>query len=145
MMLNFQRLHPNAVIPQRATSFSAGVDLCACLDDSVTLKPHEIKKIPTGLAVSPSDKNVALLIFARSGLATKFGVALANGVGVVDSDYRGELCVALINNGNADFTVENGMRIAQLVTIPICYSECKMVDTLDDTIRGAGGFGSSGL
>ena len=145
MMLNFQRLHPNAVIPQRATSFSAGVDLCACLDDSVTLKPHEIKKIPTGLAVSPSDKNVALLIFARSGLATKFGVALANGVGVVDADYRGELGVVLVNLSQEDFTVNDGERIAQLVFAK--HEQCNFVqvDVLDETERGEGGYGHTGV
>lgn len=145
MILNFQRLRADAVCPKRATQYSAGVDLCACIDTPITLQPQEITKIPTGFAVSPSDKNVALFIFARSGLATKYGIALANGVGVVDADYRGELCVALINQGNDAFTIENGMRIAQLVAIPICYPSCNLVSILDDTQRGTDGFGSTGL
>ncbi len=144
MILTFQKLRECAVIPERATAFSAGLDLCAALDAPVTLKPQEITKIPTGLAVSPSDNNVALMIYARSGLASKYGVTLANGVGVVDADYRGEICVALINLGKDAFTIENGMRIAQLVVMPILYPSCSISEQLDETVRGNGGFGSTG-
>ena len=96
MILRFRRLRENAELPKRATPFSAGADLSACLEKPRQIMPHQIEIIPTGLSVTPSGKNVALLIYARSGLACKHGIALANGVGVVDADYRGEICVARI-------------------------------------------------
>lgn len=144
MQLLVHKLSPDAVIPARATIGSAGYDLSACLDAPVVIRPGEIVRIPTGLAVCPDRADIALLLFARSGLASGHGIALANGVGVVDSDYRGELQVALINQGAEAFTVTHGMRIAQLVLTPVLNAQICETDTLPDTERGTGGFGSTG-
>lgn len=145
MELFFKKLDEKAIIPQRQTPQSAGVDLCACLENDVVIKPGEIAKIPTKLSVEPSEKDCVLLIFARSGLAVKNGITLANSVGVVDSDYRGEICIGLVNLGNADFTVTHGMRIAQLVVMPCAFADCISVENLSQTQRGEGGFGSTGV
>ncbi|EWM55193.1 dUTP diphosphatase [Ruminococcus flavefaciens] len=145
MKLTFKKLDPRAVIPSRATSGSAGLDLCACLDAPVTLAPGEIKMIPIGITAQPDSDDIALLIYPRSGLSSKFGVSLANCVGVVDSDYRGAWFVPLINHGKNDFTVEHGMRIAQMIPTRILMPEIEVSDELSDTQRGEGGFGSSGI
>ena len=145
MKLTFKKLDPRAVIPSRATSGSAGLDLCACLAAPVTLAPGEIKMIPIGITAQPDSDDIALLIYPRSGLSTKFGVSLANCVGVVDSDYRGAWFVPLINHGKNDFTVEHGMRIAQMIPTRILMPEIEVSDELSDTQRGEGGFGSSGI
>lgn len=145
MKLKLKKIRENAVIPARATSGSAGFDLCACIDAPVTIEAGEIRLIPTGLSAQPDEEKLALMIYPRSGLSSKYGVSLANCVGVVDSDYRGEICVPLINHGGSAFTVENGMRIAQLVVTPIIIPEIEVSDSLDNTSRGSGGFGSSGL
>lgn len=145
MILSFKKLRKNAVIPKRATSDSAGLDLCACVDEPVTIPAGEIRIIPTGLAASPENKETALLIYPRSGLSSKYAVSLANCVGVVDSDYRGEICVPLINQGKSAFTVEYGMRIAQLIVSPVIFPEVEECSCLDETSRGTGGFGSTGL
>lgn len=100
--------------------------------------------VPTGLAVAPTQSDVVLLLYARSGLASKHGINLANGVGVIDSDYRGEIKVPLHNNTNSTYIVKNGDRIAQLVATPIYFADVVEADTLDDTARGSGGFGSTG-
>ena len=104
MKLTFKKLSEKAVIPSRATAGSAGMDICACLDEPVTLAPNEIKMIPTGLTAESDCNDVAMLIYPRSGLSTKHGVSLANCVGVVDSDYRGEWFIPLINHGSREFT-----------------------------------------
>lgn len=145
MKLLFQKLRKNAVLPVRATPQSAGADLCACLDASVTIQPGETVMIPLGLTCQPTETDVALLIFPRSGLASKKGITLANAVGVVDSDYRGEWHVPLHNISAAPFTVEHGMRVAQLVVVPVLFPEMMETDRVDATERGAGGFGSSGV
>ena len=137
MTLRIKKLNRNAIIPQRATKGSAGLDLSACID-------NEIKMIPTGISAAPDSENTALMIYPRSGLSSKYGIALANCVGVVDSDYRGEIKVPLINNGNERFFVTNGMRIAQIVVTPVLLPEIKITDSLDDTERSGGGFGSTG-
>ncbi len=142
--MKIQLLNENAVVPERATAGSAGYDLCACLTEPVTIKRGEIAKIPTGIAIA-AQNDTAVMIYARSGLATKNGICLANGVGVVDSDYRGEICVALINLGGEDFVVEPRMRIAQMVVTPILCPKMTVVDKLPTSMRGDGGFGSSGL
>ena len=144
MKLTFQKLNDAAVIPQRATPFSAGLDLSACIPEDITLEPHEIRLIPTGLAAAPDETDVMLMLCERSGLAAKHGIGLANGVGIVDSDYRGEIRVALINQSETAFTVTPGMRIAQLIVVPVMTAEVAEADTLPDTQRGAGGFGSTG-
>lgn len=145
MKITFKKIDEKAVIPSRATAGSAGLDIRACLDEPVIIESGEIKMIPTGLTAEPDEKDVALLIYARSGLATKYGVTLANCVGVVDSDYRGAWFIPLINNGKTPFTVENGMRIAQLIPTRILIPEIEVSDTLSDTGRGINGFGSSGI
>ena len=145
MKLRFKKLSEKAVIPSRATPGSAGMDICACLDEAVVLAPGEIKMIPTGLTADTDCTDVAMLIYPRSGLSAKFGVSLANCVGVVDSDYRGEWFISLINHGKAPFTVEHGMRIAQLIPTKVIFPEVEICGSLTDTDRGSGGFGSSGI
>ena len=144
MKLTFQRLHERAVIPVRATACSAGLDLSACVDAPVTIPPHQIRLIPTGLAAALDEPQAMLMLCARSGLAAKHGIGLANGVGIVDTDYRGEIKIALINQSDAEFTVTDGMRIAQLIVVPVWMPDIAESDTLPDTDRGAGGFGSTG-
>jgi dUTP pyrophosphatase len=144
MKITFKKLDEKAVIPERATAGSAGLDISACLDSPVVLEPGEIKMIPTGLAAQTDCNDVAMLIYPRSGLSTKHGVSLANCVGVVDSDYRGAWFIPLINHGKQPFTVEHGMRIAQLVPTRVLIPEIEVSESLDDTERGEGGFGSSG-
>lgn len=145
MKLTLKKIKENAVIPSRATSGSAGLDICACIDEPITLESGEIKMIPTGITSAVDENDIALLIYPRSGLSSKFGVSLANCVGVVDSDYRGEWFIPLINHGNKPFTVENGMRIAQLIPTRIVIPEIEISETLTETERGNGGFGSSGI
>lgn len=145
MKLTFKKLNDNAIIPTRATPASAGLDIYACLDENVILAPGEIKMIPTGLSAMTDCDDVVLLIYPRSGLSSKYGVSLANCVGVVDSDYRGAWFIPLINHGKQPFTVENGMRIAQLIPTKALFPEIGISDTLTDTERGFGGFGSSGI
>lgn len=139
----FKKLNPAAVIPQRATAGSAGLDLKACLTEPVTLKKGEHAVIPTGLAVKV-EEGFAAMLFARSGLAVKHGIGLLNGVGVVDSDYRGEICVGVINQFEEPYTIEPGERIAQMVVMPVSLAPVLEAESLDETDRGAGGFGSTG-
>lgn len=145
MNIKIKKVNSNAKLPYRATEGSAGADLFACLEEeSVILKPNERMLIPTGIAISLSDRNYGAFIFPRSSLSSKFGISLANCVGVVDSDYRGEIKVPLINHSDEPFTVNNGDRIAQLVIMPVVIPEFIEVEQLDDTERGEGGFGSTG-
>ena len=145
MKLKIKRVRPYAQVPKQATAGSAGSDLYAALEEPLSIPAGAIRSIPTGIAAEPDTDSVALLIFPRSGLASKHGIALANAIGLVDSDYRGEICVPLINFGKEAFTIEPGMRIAQLVVSPILLPEIEVTDTLTETQRGAGGFGSTGL
>ncbi len=145
MKLKFKRLDEKAIIPSRATAGSAGLDIYACLDEPVTIECGEIKMIPVGITAEPDSEDIALLIYPRSGLASKYGVTLANCVGVVDSDYRGEWFIPLINNGKQPFVVEHGMRIAQLIPTKILIPEIEVSENLSDTGRGEKGFGSSGI
>ncbi len=144
MQLQIQRLSPNAKLPTRATEGSAGYDLYAALDEPISIPAGAIQRIPTGLAVAPDRTDVALLLMARSGLATKYGITMANGVGLVDSDYRGELLVPLINLGSQPFTVLPEMRIAQLVLMSVIHPVLTEVKQLPETVRGTSGFGSTG-
>lgn len=141
--LKIMKVRENAVIPKRATEGSAGIDLCACIENDIIVNPGEIVKIPTGIACSVPPTCVSLL-FARSGLSVKHGIALANSVGVIDSDYRGEIIAALINNSKMPYTVTSGERIAQLCVMPICCLPIELCDSLEETLRGDGGFGSTG-
>ena len=145
MKLTFKKLDPRAVIPSRATVGSAGLDLCACLEAPVVLAPGEIKMIPIGITAEPDSDDIALLIYPRSGLSSRYGVSLANCVGVVDSDYRGEICVGLTNHGTKPFVIEPQTRIAQLIVMPVLPLPILEVDDLSDTERGEKGFGSSGV
>lgn len=144
MQLQIQRLSPNAKLPTRAAEGSAGYDLYAALDEPISIPAGAIQRIPTGLAVAPDRTDVALLLMARSGLATKYGITMANGVGLVDSDYRGELLVPLINLGSQPFTVLPEMRIAQLVLMSVIHPVLTEVKQLPETVRGTSGFGSTG-
>lgn len=143
MKLKLKRVRPGAVLPQRKTDGSAGFDLCACVDRPVTLAPGELGLFPTGLAAE-IPPGTAGFVFARSGLGIKHGVAPSNGVGVIDSDYRGEIQVGLRNGGPAPYTVQPGERVAQLVLLPVCLPDVEEVAVLSDTARGTGGFGSTG-
>ncbi len=143
-ILNIKKLRENARVPFRATAGSAGMDLYACIDEAITIAPHEIKLIPTGIALALESAEYVAYLYARSGLAIKHGIAPANCVGVIDSDYRGEVCVGLINQTTEPFVIEPNERIAQMVISPVILPEIEVVDELDDTDRGAGGFGSTG-
>ena len=143
MKINVKKLNENAIIPTYGTEFAAGADLYALPGESVVIPPHATVMVHTGLAMEIPE-GYAGLIFARSGLASKRGLAPANKVGVVDSDYRGEFMVALHNHTNEEKTVEGGERVAQLVIVPFLSAEFTEADELSDTVRGAGGFGSTG-
>ena len=141
--MNIKKLNEKAMIPTYGSASAAGADLYACEEETVTILPGETKLIHTGIAMEIPEGLVGL-IYARSGLATKKGLAPANKVGVVDSDYRGEIMVALHNHGTAEQTVAYGERIAQMVFAPYMAAEFSVVEELGDTVRGAGGFGSTG-
>ena len=142
--LKVKKLRANAKMLERATKGSAGMDLHACIEEPITIESGEIKVIPTGLAIALENENFVAYIYARSGLAIKHGITLANCVGVVDSDYRGEVCVGLTNISKTPYTITPDERIAQLVIAPVCICDVKEVEVLDDTERGEGGFGSTG-
>lgn len=142
--LKMKKVRENAIIPKRATAGSAGLDLCACIDEPLTVKAGERAVIPSGIAIALESSEVVALVFARSGLAIKHGISLSNSVGVIDSDYRGEICVGIINTSREDYTVNPGERIAQLVLTPVIPAEPVEVESLDETERGTGGFGSTG-
>ena len=120
------------------------MDLCACTDAAVTLNAGERRLIPTGIAIALPSAEYVALVFARSGLGIRKGVCLSNGVGVIDSDYRGEIGVGLVNLGGEPYTVQPGDRIAQLMVVPVVQPTLTLTDDLDETERGAGGFGSTG-
>ncbi|MEW6725372.1 dUTP diphosphatase [Desulforudis sp. 1088] len=131
--------------PRCATSGSAGLDLPACISNPVTLAPGEIVGIPTGIAIELPSELLVALVFPRSGLAAKHGVTLANAVGVIDADYRGEIVCPLINLGKEPFTVKTGDRIAQLLVVSLVKPALEWVEELSPSGRGAGGFGSTGI
>lgn len=136
-------LREGAKLPAYGSGEAAGADLYACLEEAVTIQPGKTVLIHTGIALEVP-KGCAGLIYARSGIAVKRGLAPANKVGVIDSDYRGEILVALLNHGSCNQVVENGERIAQFVITPVLQPAYEEVDTLTDTERDAGGFGSTG-
>lgn len=144
MQLKIKRLRPDAQLPRRATAEAAGLDLHACCGEEITLEPLERALVPTGLALQLPAGTVGL-VFARSGLALRKGLALANGVGVIDADYRGELSVAVVNLSGEPLRIAHGERIAQLAVMPVLLPEIIEQSELDDTTRGAGGFGSTGV
>ncbi len=144
MELRIKKVRKNAKIPTRATEGSAGMDLYACIPDPITLKKGDTAVIPTGIAIGLDNKRLCAFVYARSGLAIKHGIGLLNSVGVIDSDYRGEICVGVINQIDEPYTIEPNERIAQMVIQPVEIPELVEVESLDDTARGAGGFGSTG-
>ena len=143
MQVKVKKLNPAAVLPAYGSEYAAGADLYACLEEEITIAPCETALIPTGIAVE-LPVGYAGLIYARSGLATKKGLAPANKVGVVDCDYRGEVKVSLHNHSSMPQTVSPGERIAQLVIAPYITAEVSEAEELSETVRGAGGFGSTG-
>lgn len=141
--IRVKKLRPGATLPAYGSLGAAGADLTACLEESVTIGPGQTAFIPTGIALEVP-VNCAGLVYARSGMACKQGLAPANKVGVIDSDYRGEILVALHNHGNQARTVEPGQRIAQLLITPVLTPAYEEAAELSDTARDAGGFGSTG-
>lgn len=138
--VKIKKIRENAVIPEYKTPGAAACDLVSCADVAIPARGRAM--VPTGLSIECH--GVAVLIFARSGLAVKYGIALSNGVGVVDPDYRGEIMVGLINNTDEDYTVSAGERIAQMMFVPVVTAEFEETDALSHTDRGEGGFGSTG-
>jgi dUTP pyrophosphatase len=138
------RLGKGIPLPAHATPGSAGMDLRACIDHTLILKPGDTELIPTGIAIHIEDAGLAAMILPRSGLGHKHGIVLGNLVGLIDSDYQGQLFVSCWNRGQDEFIIEAGDRIAQLVFVPVVQAEFEVVADFDLTHRGAGGFGSSG-
>ena len=143
-VLKIKKLKENAIIPKRATEGSAGMDLYACIDSSVVINPGDLVTIPTGIAIELPSGDFMANIYARSGLGIKHCICLSNGVGVVDSDYRGEDCVGLCNVSNKPYTIEPNERVAQMVIARYEQAKIEVVTELTETERGAGGFGSTG-
>ena len=144
MKLKIRKLREDATIPRRATEGAAGMDLYACIDENITLAPQQLVIVPTGIAIELPDSGCAAFLYARSGLGVKHGICLGNGVGVIDSDYRGEVCVGLCNVSDKPYVIAPGERIAQMVIAPVFTPDVVEVSELSDTQRGAGGFGSKG-
>jgi len=138
------RLGRELPLPAYATGGSAGLDLRACLDAPLNLAPGEAQLVPTGLAIHVADPGLAAMILPRSGLGHKHGIVLGNLVGLIDSDYQGQLMVSAWNRGSQAFTIAPGDRIAQLVVVPVVQVRLEVVDAFDASERGSGGFGSSG-
>ena len=139
-----KRLSKAVYLPKYGTDGSSGIDLAANVSENIEIKPGQTVVIPTGLAVS-IPKNFEIQIRPRSGLAAKNQITVLNTPGTIDADYRGEIKVILINHGNKNFIVEKGLRVAQMVVCPIIKANLKEVETLDETHRGSGGFGSTGI
>jgi dUTP pyrophosphatase len=139
-----QRIGNQIPLPAHATGGSAGMDLRACIDETIRLKPGETELIPTGIAIHINDPGLAATILPRSGLGHKHGIVLGNLVGLIDSDYQGQLFVSCWNRGHNSFTIEPGDRIAQLVFVPVIQADFEVVDDFDQSDRGTGGFGHSG-
>ncbi len=143
-VLKIKKLKDNAKVPARGTQGSAGLDLCACIDEAITLNCGDTALIPTGIAIALPSADFGAFVFPRSGIAVKHGIGLLNSVGVIDSDYRGEIMVGVINQKKEAYTIEPGERIAQMVVMPVSIMPVEEVLELDETDRGQGGFGSTG-
>ena len=131
-------------LPRRATSGSAGLDLRACLDGPLTLEPGKAELVPTGIAIHLADPGLAAVLLPRSGLGHNHGIVLGNLVGLIDSDYQGQVMVSVWNRGEGAYTIQPGERIAQLVVVPVVQVELEVVEEFEASARGAGGFGSTG-
>ncbi|MCH5185396.1 MAG: dUTP diphosphatase [Oscillospiraceae bacterium] len=143
MNVKFKKLRAGARIPRYETEDAAGMDICYAGDEKLVIKKGEIKKVPSGIAVEAEERNVVILLYARSGLSLK-GLSMANGVGVIDSDYRGEIICPMINLGDEDYTIEPGERIGQIVFTPVIRAMAEEAEEIGETKRGTGGFGSTG-
>jgi len=139
-----KRIGSDFPLPAYATDGSAGVDLRACVDAPLNVQPGDTHLIPTGMAIHIADPSLAAIILPRSGLGHKHGIVLGNLVGLIDSDYQGQLFVSCWNRGSETFTVEAGERIAQMVFVPVVQTDFEVVNEFDESNRGAGGFGHSG-
>ena len=144
MQINIKKLRNTQRLPEYQQEGAAACDLYADIGKSIVLEPKESRLIGTGIAIEIPTRDIVALVYARSGLACKSGIALANSVGVIDSDYRGEVKVCLVNNSDKAFEIEPGMRVAQLCFTPVIQAKFNTVDSLGDTARGEGGFGSTG-
>lgn len=142
--LKIKIVREGADVPVRATDGSAGYDLKACITEDLLLLPKETKMIPTGIAIQLASNQYVGLLFSRSSIAVKYGQIQPNAVGVIDSDYRGEIMVALKNTSTEGYTIRKGDRIAQLVIVPVALPEVEVCDELEESARGTGGFGSTG-
>lgn len=140
-----KRMGTEFAMPEYATTGSAGLDLRACLEEPLCLQPGQTELIPTGLAIHLEDPGYAAMILPRSGLGHKHGIVLGNLVGLIDSDYQGPLMVSCWNRGNDHFTINPGDRLAQLIIVPVVQAEFTVVEDFEETKRGAGGFGHSGV
>ncbi len=139
-----ERIGKSIPLPAYATDGSAGLDLRACLDEPLLLEPGQAHLVPTGLAIHLDDPGLAAVLLPRSGLGHKHGVVLGNLVGLIDSDYQGQVMVSTWNRGSHPYTIQPGERIAQMVIVPVVQAALEIVDTFEESERGAGGFGSSG-
>jgi len=139
-----QRLGRDFAFPDYATSGSAGVDLVACLNDPLTIAPGQCELIPSGIAIHLADPSLAAVLLPRSGLGHKHGIVLGNLVGLIDSDYQGEVKISCWNRGTASFEIQPGDRIAQLVVVPVVQCQFEVVDSFDESERASGGFGHTG-
>ena len=140
-----KRLGNEFPIPQYATEGSAGLDLCACIDNDLIINPGDTALISAGFAIYIADKSYAAMLLPRSGLGHKHGIVLGNLTGLVDSDYQGEIYISCWNRGTVKFTITPGDRIAQMIIVPIVRPDFEFVDSFDETIRGLGGFGHTGV
>ncbi|MCL2766412.1 MAG: dUTP diphosphatase [Peptococcaceae bacterium] len=138
------RIGADIKFPHYATAGSAGIDLPACLSEPLSVSPGKRVTVPTGIAIDIPDRHIVGLVFPRSGLATKHGISLANAVGVIDSDYKGEILAAIYNQSDETYIINPGERIAQLLFLPVYHAMLEQVTELSDSKRGAGGFGSTG-
>ena len=139
-----KRIGKEFPLPKYATDGSAGMDLYACLDEHLHVAPGEAHLIPTGIAIHLDDRHLAAMILPRSGLGHKHGIVLGNLVGLIDSDYQGQIFISVWNRGQHSFTIEPGDRIAQMIIVPIALADFKVVDQFTPSARGAGGFGHTG-
>jgi len=142
--VRLQLLRPGVSVPRYATEGAAACDLTAAIDAPLLLETGKSVSVPTGISISMDRAGVVAIVCARSGLAFRHGLSLVNGIGVIDEDYRGEICVGLRNDGPRNYEIQPGERIAQLMFVPYLRAEFSVADTLDETERGAGGFGSTG-
>ncbi|HHC72617.1 MAG TPA: dUTP diphosphatase [Thiotrichales bacterium] len=138
------RIGSDFPLPQYATSGSAGLDLRACIDEPVVLAPGETRLVPTGIAIHIGDPSLAAILLPRSGLGHRHGIVLGNLVGLIDSDYQGEVMISCWNRGQESFTIQVGERLAQMVFVPVIQAAFEVVDSFEESERGAGGFGHTG-